>query len=89
MQFLKPRKGRKVDWKISERTLAIVKGYAQYTELTEEQVVDQFLTNILEDKDFKNWLLNKRYNKRLSEQIFQSNETGNADGEVKHISESK
>lgn len=71
MKFIKPKNTNadKVDWLISERTNAIVKYYAEYTEYTESEVVDKFLQNILDDKDFIKWIEQKRNNKRLIKQM--------------------
>lgn len=54
MNFIKPKNKNveKVDWLLSERTRAIVKYYAEYTEYSESEIVDKFLLNILEDEDF-------------------------------------
>nr|WP_221261023.1 hypothetical protein [Anoxybacillus tengchongensis] len=54
---------------ISERTQAIVKYYAEYTEYSESEVADKFLQNILDDKDFIKWIEQKRNNKRLIKQM--------------------
>jgi phospholipase C len=71
MKFIKPVNRAKVEWKISKRTRRIIEGYAKYTELSEDDVVDIFLQkNILEDQSFLRWLLNKRNNKRLIDDIF-------------------
>ncbi|WP_299092045.1 hypothetical protein [uncultured Metabacillus sp.] len=72
MKFIEPknRRAEKVGWKISERTRSIVKYYAEYTEFTEEEIVDEFLLNILNDKKFLKWVESKRYNKRILAQIF-------------------
>ena len=71
MKFIKPKniKLDSVDWLISERVRAIVKTYAEYTEYTESEVVDMFLRNILDDKDFVEWIENKRNNRRLIKQL--------------------
>lgn len=71
MEFIKPKNNNaeKVDWQISERTKAIVKYYAEYTEYSESEVVDKFLLNILNDKDFIKWIEQKRNNKRLIKQM--------------------
>ncbi|WP_238985052.1 hypothetical protein [Bacillus kwashiorkori] len=73
MKFIEPKNKRaeKVNWKISERTRSIVKYYAEYTEFTEEEIVDEFLLNILNDKKFLEWVKSKRYNKRILAQIFE------------------
>lgn len=74
MKFIEPKNRNlsKVDWKVSDRTRAIVKYYAEYTEFTEEEIVDEFLTNILLDPKFREWIENRRYNKRILSQIFDS-----------------
>jgi hypothetical protein len=71
MDFIKPRNTKKsgVDWEISERTRTLIKYYAEYTEYSESDVVDQFLTNLLKDKQFIDWILNKRNNKRILTQL--------------------
>lgn len=71
MKFIKPKNTNadKVDWLISERTKAIVKYYAEYTEYSESEVADKFLQNILDDKDFIKWIEQKRNNKRLVKQM--------------------
>ena len=58
-----------MDWVISERVRAIVKTYAEYTEYSESEVVDMFLLNILDDKDFIKWIENKRNNRRIVKQL--------------------
>lgn len=72
MEFIKPKniRGRKVDWILSEQTRSIVKYYAQYTDYNENEVVDQFIKNILLDEQFVAWIDSKRNNKRIVEQIF-------------------
>jgi hypothetical protein len=67
MNFIKPKNhnAEKVNWLISERARNIVKSYAEYTEHSESEVVNLFLLNLLEDKDFIAWIENKRNNRRL------------------------
>lgn len=76
IRFIEPKNKRaeKVGWKISERTRSIVKYYAEYTEFTEDELVDEFLLNILNDKKFLKWVEGKRYNKRILAQIFDMEE---------------
>jgi hypothetical protein len=76
IRFIEPKNKRaeKVGWKISERTRLIVKYYAEYTEFTEDELVDEFLLNILNDKKFLKWVEGKRYNKRILAQIFDMEE---------------
>lgn len=71
MKFIKPKNknANKVDWEISERTRAIVKHYSEYTEYNESEIVDMFLLNILEDKEFIDWVSNKRNNKRIVKEL--------------------
>jgi hypothetical protein len=79
IKFIEPKNKRaeKVGWKISERTRSIVKYYAEYTEFTEDALVDEFLLNILNDKKFLKWIDGKRYNKRILAQIFDTGEDEN------------
>lgn len=67
MNFIKPKnlKAEKVDWLVSERVRALVKSYAEYTERSESDVINLFLLNILEDKDFLTWIEKKRNNRRM------------------------
>lgn len=71
MKFIKPKNlnAENVDWLVSERVRAIVKSYAEYTEHTESEIVNQFLLNLLEDKDFIDWIDGKRNNRRLIQQL--------------------
>jgi hypothetical protein len=71
LKFIKPKnnKAENVDWLISERVRAIVKTYAEYTEYTESEVVDMFLLNLLDDKDFIKWIENRRNNRRIVKQL--------------------
>lgn len=71
MKFIKPKnnKAENVDWLISERVRAIIKSYAEYTEYSESEVVDMFLLNILDDKDFIKWIESKRNNRRIVKQL--------------------
>ena len=71
MKFIKPKNqnAEKVDWLISERARNTVRSYAEYTEHSESEVVNLFLLNLLEDKDFIVWIENKRNNRRLVKQL--------------------
>jgi hypothetical protein len=72
MEFIKPiqKLGSKVDWQVSDRTKAIIKYYAEYTGLSEDEVVDRFLANILKDPDFNTWIDSKRRKTRIMKQLF-------------------
>ncbi|MHA6529132.1 hypothetical protein [Paenibacillus sp. BAC0078] len=75
MEFIKPiqKLGSKVDWQISDRTKAIVQYYGEYTGLSEDEVVNRFLINILKDPDFNQWINNKRRKTRIIKQLFPDN----------------
>lgn len=79
MEFIKPKEelGKKVDWKISDHSRAIVRYYAEYTHLNENEIVDRFLKNILEDENFLDWIHRKRRNKRMLQQLMMEEETMN------------
>lgn len=55
LEFIKPKNknAKKVNWNISERTRAMVSYYAEYSEYSEEEVVDEFLQlNLIKDEQF-------------------------------------
>jgi hypothetical protein len=55
MKYIRPKtKEKSVTWNISENTLALLKYYSKYAGVSEENVVDQFLENLAEDKGFAN-----------------------------------
>ncbi|MEW9050191.1 MAG: hypothetical protein AB2392_03485 [Neobacillus sp.] len=69
--YIKPKNRNldNVDWVISEHTRSVVAAFAEYSEYTESEVVDEFLKNLLTDEDFIEWIKNKRNNKRLLKQL--------------------
>jgi hypothetical protein len=71
MKFIEPKNKNvdKVDWLLSEKTRAIVKYYAEYTEYSESEIVDKFLRNLLDDENFLQWIDNKRNNRRIVKQL--------------------
>lgn len=71
MKFIKPKNdnAENVDWLVSERVRNLVKTYAEYTEYIESEVVNKFLLNLLDDKDFIDWIENKRNNRRIVKQL--------------------
>jgi len=71
MKFIEPKNKNveKVDWMLSEKTRAIVKYYAEYTEYSESEIVDMFLRNILDDENFIKWIDGKRNNRRIIKQL--------------------
>jgi len=72
MKYIKPRKGydQKTPWRVSKHTLYAVRYYAQYVNRPEDEVVDRFLKNLLDDPDFLEWVHSKRRNKRMLAQLF-------------------
>ncbi|MEC0276920.1 hypothetical protein [Peribacillus frigoritolerans] len=56
-------------WVISEHTRIVVAAFAEYSEYTQSEIVDEFLKNLLTDEDFIEWVRNKRNNKRLLKQL--------------------
>ncbi|GMA60318.1 hypothetical protein NZD89_12000 [Alicyclobacillus fastidiosus] len=72
MEYIKPKNTdrRRVEWKVSAQTSAIVKYYAQYTGYSEDEVVDMFLIQLRDDPQFLTWLQKQRRNKRAMEQIY-------------------
>lgn len=74
MKFIEPKEelGKKVDWKISDHTRAIVKYYSEYTGFDENEVVDRFLKNLIEDERFLDWINSKRRKKRMLQQLMVS-----------------
>jgi hypothetical protein len=69
--YIKPKNlnSERVDWVISEQTRNIVARFSEYSEYTESEVVDEFLKNILTDKEFVDWVMKKRNNRRLLKQL--------------------
>ncbi|MBU9674846.1 hypothetical protein KQ939_16770 [Planococcus sp. CP5-4] len=67
MRFIQPKKQnlQKVNWALPDKTIAIVKHYAEYTGYSEEEVLSAFLENILDDSQFITYVENKRNNKRI------------------------
>ena len=72
LEFIQPKNknAQSVDWKISGRTRALVSYYAEYSEYSEEEVVDEFLQrNLIKDDQFIEWIKSLRNNKRMLKTI--------------------
>ncbi|WP_277680260.1 hypothetical protein [Gracilibacillus dipsosauri] len=72
LEFIKPKNknAKEVDWRISERTRALVSYFAEYSEYSEEEVVDEFLQlNLVKDEQFIEWVKSRRNNKRMLKAI--------------------
>jgi hypothetical protein len=66
MKFPKPKTiKKKISWNISENTLAILAVYAKYTQTSEEEVVDEFIPNLLENQQFIEWAKAQRNHKKI------------------------
>lgn len=66
MKFIKPKTTKKkVTWEISDKTLTILNYYSKYSQYSEEEIVDMFLENLLEDEGFIEWINKQRYKKRI------------------------
>jgi hypothetical protein len=72
MKFIRPKykNKQKVEFKLSQRTRLLINYYAKYTEHDEDEVVDFFMTNLLEDKEFVEWLKGRRSKEKISSIIF-------------------
>lgn len=77
MKPIKPkyRDSVKVEWKISKRSELIINNYAKYTKYEESEIIDNLILDILEDKEFIEWLNKKRYRKKINDVIFGESET--------------
>jgi hypothetical protein len=66
MKFIKPKTvKKKITWSISEKTLNILSYYSKYSQYKEEEVVDMFLENLLDDKGFIDWINKQRHKKKI------------------------
>ncbi len=67
LKFIEPKnlKTTKVDWSLPQKTIRLVEHYAEYTGYSEEEVVSQFLNNLLLDTNFKEHIKKKRNNRRI------------------------
>ncbi|GAE27398.1 hypothetical protein JCM9140_3543 [Halalkalibacter wakoensis JCM 9140] len=58
-----------VNLKLSLRSRKILEHYADYTGLTEAQVLEELLPHLLEDDDFIKFIESKRSNKRMKREL--------------------
>ncbi len=72
----------KVDWKISKYSKQIVSLYAKYTKYDENEIVDKLILDILEDKNFVEWLNTRRYQKKIQELMLNSSDIIESDGQI-------
>lgn len=71
----------KVDWKISKRSKHIIGQYAKYTKYDEDEIIDNLIKDIMEDKDFVKWLQSRRFQKNILDVIFEDTNLDTADKE--------
>ncbi len=61
----------KMELRVNERTLEILKQYSKYLSRDVNEIVDELAPVILEtDKEFVKWLTTRRYDKKIRERIF-------------------
>jgi hypothetical protein len=67
MKFIKPKiqLNQKIELSVSKLTKMLISYYTEYTGYSENEVVDIFFKNVLEDKEFVDWLNSKRYKKKI------------------------
>jgi hypothetical protein len=67
MRFMVPKEKNlnTADWEVPQKIIDLVKAYSEYTDYTENEVVEYYLSQIQEDERFRAWVLNKRNNKKL------------------------
>lgn len=84
LEFMKPIKPKykdtvKVGWKISRRSKQIISQYAKYTKYDEDEIIDNLIKDIIEDKDFVEWLKSRRFQKKILDVILEGTDLGIAD----------
>lgn len=60
---------KEVGWQISERSRNILKHFTEFSEHTEEDIVEILLNSLMEDEDFLKWAYEKRNNKRMLNEL--------------------
>ena len=71
IKYIKPKyvNVEPIEFKLSEKTRKLICHYAEYTGLTESQVLEETLTNLLEDKDFIQHIKGLRNNVRIKREL--------------------
>jgi len=82
MEPIKPKYKNfvKAEWKISKRSKQIINLYSKYTKYDESEILDKLIADILNDKEFVDWLNKKRYKKRIQNTIDSTDNGGFTDG---------
>ena len=65
MEFIKPVKYKKSEIKLKDETWLLLKHYANYCNMPVDNVVDTFLQNLWNDKNFVEFIKKERDNKRI------------------------
>lgn len=83
MKPIKPkyRDSVKVEWKIPRRSKQIISQYAKYTKYDEDEIIDKLIQDIMEDKDFLEWLKSRRFQKKIIDVILEDTDLATADAE--------
>jgi hypothetical protein len=65
----------KTEFNISDKSREILKRYAEYTKFSESEIIDQMISEIInDDPKFVKYLSNKRYDKKIQKVIFQNDD---------------
>lgn len=67
MDYIKPKNLNKktVKLELSSRSVSILEYYSRYTEYSQDEILDMFLLNLLDDEMFIEWINKQRYNKKI------------------------
>jgi septation ring formation regulator EzrA len=67
MRFMVPKEKnlKQTDWEVPQKIIDLVKAYSEYTDYTENEVVEYYLNQIQEDERFRDWAKKRRNNKKL------------------------
>ena len=71
IKFIKPKyvNVESIEYRLSEKTRKIICHYAEYTGLTESQVLEETQINLIEDKDFIKHIKGLRNNVRIKREL--------------------
>lgn len=71
MKFIKPKylNVQPTEFKLSEKTRRLICHYADYTGLTESQVVEEALSGLIEDQEFLKHIQDLRNNVRIKREL--------------------
>lgn len=71
MKFIKPKyqNVESAEFKLSEKTRKLICHYAEYTGLTESQVLEETLSGLVEDADFIKHIKGLRNNVRIKREL--------------------